>query len=102
MKTEGEMREGRYKITMGTFCEGHSLIISHSEGVYQSDTHNNKQKTSPGNIYTWGRKMYFSLHRLPKVRISIVRGYVHIAGLLIFFAQIIFCVCVCVVVHVII
>lgn len=34
----GGLKEGRYEVTTGTFCEGHSLIISHFEGVRKLDS----------------------------------------------------------------
>lgn len=33
----GRMKEGRLQVTTGTFCEGHSQIISHFEGVCKLD-----------------------------------------------------------------
>lgn len=37
MDGEGGVKEGRYEVTTGTFCEDHSLIISHFEGVRKLD-----------------------------------------------------------------
>ena len=37
MDGEGGVKEGRYEGATGTFCEGHSPIISHFEGVRKLD-----------------------------------------------------------------
>lgn len=56
MDGEGVVREGRHKIATGAFCEGHSLIISHSEGVREPGAE--KYETSPGQVHTWERTVY--------------------------------------------
>lgn len=34
----GGMKGGRYEVTTVTFCEGHSMVISHFEGVCGLDS----------------------------------------------------------------
>lgn len=37
MDRVGGVKEVRYEVTTGTFCEGRSLVISHFEGVSKLD-----------------------------------------------------------------